>query len=147
MSRSCLLNQNLLLAALLMTASAVLWAEAVVGESLRGVLGELEPEETVAVIIYFAKRADLADLQAMSPGQRRAALPVLLKRHATDTQSSLKAHLHSHGITRFKTLWINNSLAVTVPASMVASLATRPEVERIDLDVTVDLPSPVNGRR
>jgi len=147
MSCSWLLNRNLPLVVLLATISALVQAAGGIGDSLRGILGDIEPEEDIAVIIYFSARADLADLQAMDSGRRRTAMPALLIKHANRIQSPIKAYLLSQGVTRFKTLWINNSLAVTVPARMVASLAERPEVERIGADATVDLPSPVNGRR
>ena len=142
-----LLNRHLLLVALLVTTSALVQAAGGIGESLRGILGDLEPEEDIAVIVYFSARADLADLQAMEPEQRRSTMPALLIKHANRIQSPIKAYLQSQGVIRFKTLWINNALAATVPARMIATLAARPEVERIDLDATVHLPSPVNGRR
>ncbi|MCW8902963.1 hypothetical protein [Sedimenticola sp.] len=130
-----------------MTTSVWVQAAGVIGDPLRGILGDIEPEEDIAVIIYFSARADLADLQAMESEQRRTALPTLLIKHANRIQSPIKAYLRSQGVTRIKTLWINNSLAVTVPARMVATLAARPEVERIDLDAMVELPAPVNGRQ
>lgn len=130
-----------------MLASALTEAAGAIGEPLREALGGLDPGEPVDVIVYFAAQADRSGLQALSPGERRVALPELLKKHAANSQSPIKTYLHSQGVTRFKTLWINNALAVTVPVRMVATLAARPEVERVDLDATVNLPSPVNNYR
>lgn len=140
------MNRDLLLVMSLMLASARVWAGSI-GEPLQGVLTANEPGEPVAVIIYFTAPADLTALQTMSAGQRRAALPVLLKKHAANSQSPIKTYLHAQGITQYKTLWINNALATIVPAELVALLAARSEVDRIDLDRTFNLPAPVGGRR
>lgn len=146
MPRGRCLYRNLLLA-LLVLASAGTRAAGAIGESLREAMEGRDHREPVAIIVYFVEQADLSSLRAMNAGERRAALPELLREHAARSQSSIKAYLHTRGISRFKTLWINNALAVTVPVELIDSMAGRPEVARIELDATVDLPSPINGRR
>lgn len=122
-------------------------ADAAIGEALRAELAKLQPDDGVGVIIRFAGSADLEPLKGMTPEQRRAALPRLLRDHAEAVQASVQSYLESLGVTRIRTLWINNAMAAVVPAAVVTDLAARAEVRRIDLDATVKLPRAVNGRR
>ena len=122
-------------------------AEGVMGRQLQEALATREPGDRVAVIIRFSGTADRSALEGMPETQRRAALPGLLRDHARTVQAPVRDFLQEHGAVRLKTLWIDNALAASVPAGVVAELAAMPEVSRVDFDAPVGLPAPVNGRR
>lgn len=132
---------------LLVVQSGAASAAGVVGGALQKKIAELSPQELVAVLVRFTGDADISALAGLSPAEKRAALPALLKEHAQRIQAPVRDLLRAHGVIDAKVLWLTNSLAVTVPVSLVKELAVRAEVSRVDLDLAVELPAPVEGRR
>ena len=139
-------NLRAILTAVLAIGGAAASAAGVVSQSLSESLHGLRDEQRVSVIVRFTDRADLSELRGLPPAQRRALLPQILREHAEATQEPVKSYLRAQGVLQVRTLWINNALAASVPAGLIATLARQPGVERLDLDAQVPLPAPVNGR-
>jgi subtilisin family serine protease len=65
-------------------------------------------------------------------------------RHAKKTQAGLRTLLDRHG-AEYRSYWIDNSLFVTGDARLLAAIAARPEVEAIEADEALNLPTPLPG--
>src|ERR1700760_435495 len=78
---------------------------------------------------------------------RRRALVDALRSRAERTQRELRAWLDARGIAH-RDFWIANVIQARVPQDMLAELAVRNELRRIDANpaVTTDLPQPDNAR-
>jgi len=111
------------------------------GQRLRVAL----PGETVPVIMTFGQKVDLSRYLGMDRvnGPARADMVRSLRSTASGSQKTVLAWLASRGIQRVTPLWINNALACSVPASLVAELAARTDIGAVRLDETFALPKPL----
>lgn len=109
-----------------------------VDPKLTELVASSDPEDSIAVIIDLISKFDLKNVkQAGAKG--RAELVKGLRRKAATTQQPLAALLAKNGITDLKQLWVNNALAVSVPAGLIYDIAARPEVEIVKLDAVIVL--------
>ena len=104
-------------------------------QALQGRTGELP------VIVRLQAQADTTGL---APGgdrrQGRSALIRRLRQVARDSQAPLQSFLVTRGVARVDSLVLINALALRAAPGLIAELAARPEVARIELDGSVPTP-------
>lgn len=108
---------------------------------LREFLAGVTDEVQVPIIVRFAPPGPLPAAPA-DPSRRkghRQALISELRRWSETSQASFRAHLAEARLRAYRTLWINNSLAMRVAAVQVPGLAAQPGVLEIGLDGGVAL--------
>jgi len=121
---------------------------AVITPDLRQALQSAGPAGDVSVIINLADKADLKQIAAVAPNRiagsdkvrKRDAIIKALRDKANLTQKSLRTLLQNRGAKKVKPLWITNSVAATVPASVISELMSLPEIESIELDAVIQAP-------
>jgi len=108
----------------------------VVSEPLQEYLAKLSPAETVPVIVRFAPPGTLGEAPADPAGRsgHRRSLLYALRARAEQSQSPLKSYLARELVPSVRTIWLNNSLAARVPASLVPGIALQPGVMEVGLD-------------
>ena len=119
---------------------------AVVNPELQAILQTVPSGQEIPVIINLADKADVN--QIITPASntregkanRRNAVAKALKDKADKTQGPLKALLQGRGGKKMKSLWITNSVAVTVPASVISELSSLPQIASIELDAVIEAP-------
>lgn len=121
---------------------------AVITPDLQEALQSAGPAGDISVIINLADKADLKQIAAVAPNRiagsdkvrKRDAIIKALRDKANLTQGFLKALLQNRGAKKMKSLWITNSVAATVPASVISELMSLPEIESIELDSVIQAP-------
>jgi subtilisin family serine protease len=119
----------------------------VVAPGLLAVLQSGPPGGEVPVIINLADRVNINQIPILPANNTRAgkalrrnAFARALKDKADKTQRPLTALLHNRNIKEIRSLWLTNSIAATVPSSVISELMSVPEVESIELDAVVQAP-------
>lgn len=112
----------------------------VVDQELASQLSAVAPEQMVAVIISLKTRADTNAIKDKQKAQRRKKIVQAMRDHAKQQHPALLAFLKAHGATAIKPLWIVNSIAAKVPASLIPKLAKRRGVARVSSDATLGAP-------
>ncbi len=120
----------------------------VVSPDLQGVLQAAPSNEEVPVIINLADKVDISKITFVTPSTNEANVKALkrkvivdaLKTKAGNTHGPLTALLQARGGKKIEPLWITNSIAVTVPASVIGELMSMPEIESIVLDAVIQAP-------
>jgi serine protease AprX len=108
---------------------------------LKETLAGVAPDATAPVIVTLSDQVDLKAFQGREErGLLRARLVRALRAKAGLTQAPLLALLNARGATGIRSLWINNSIAVTTRAGVIRDLAERDDVASIGLDSTFGLP-------
>ncbi len=98
------------------------------------------PGEKFSVIVSFSERPDLSTLSTVTARARRTALVQSLRAHGTRQQAFVNGVLQGYGATSIRSLWIANSVAITVNAWAIAALAKMPEVASIGVDRPLSAP-------
>src|SRR5262245_48759704 len=89
-------------------------------------LAAVGPNETVSVFLEFTSHPDLRSYGRRSDGQ---AVIQTLRADADESQSRVLDFLRARGYgDRVQSFWINNSILVSVPASMVSQLESFSEI-------------------
>ena len=104
-------------------------------------------QENIPVIIEFAKyEPNNAHPSTRSEMRKKQILE--LKNHASATQAAVIKLLKERSIKKIRPLWISNSIATSVPPSLLEEIKKHPLVEKITLDriISLDEPQPVLGR-
>ena len=112
-------------------------------------LQKLAPGEKLAVIVELDTQAKpLAVVSRMRGATRRAkarAVVEALRSMADQHQGPLREHLQKQraegAAERIIPFWVFNGFAVTATEPLIRSLASRPEVREIRLDVQIPVPS------
>ncbi len=125
---------------LIICALSDLSSAVVITPGLLRVLQSSIPSAEVSVIVNLAGKADLSQIRDLNKELRRSRIIKALKDKADLTQGPLKALLRNRNSKRLIPLWISNSIAVTVSASVISELMSLPEIENIELDSII--PSP-----
>lgn len=103
------------------------------------VLKELEQRGLTTFLVYMHERADFAVAQAQPDtlGKRQSVVRTL-QATAARSQASVLAYLHAEqsrgSVKSIVSYWVFNGLAVTADRAVLATLAARPDVERIQAD-------------
>ncbi|MEW5899972.1 MAG: S8 family serine peptidase [Acidobacteriota bacterium] len=117
-------------------------------------LQKLAPGEKLAVIIELDTQAKpLAAISQMPGATRRAkarAVVEALRSTADQHQGPLREHLQKQrtegAAERIIPFWVFNGFAVTATEPLIRSLASRPDVREIRLDVRIPVPSLSSAR-
>jgi serine protease AprX len=117
----------------------------VIGQDLQAILQTGPSTQEVPVIIHLADKADPNLIPTVAAPNhpeyakvlRRHALVKALKDKADKTQGPLRAFLNNKGVQNVKALWITNSIAATVPVSVISELMSMPEIASIVPDAVV----------
>lgn len=122
--------------------TAAVGAPNLIEPALGAVLTRTRPEALVAIIIQHPTRVDLSLLAQSGLGPRaqaHAAVQRALRAHYASTMGPFEARLRQLGGSRIIPLWASNSVAVTLPASVVDRLRLDPAVGLIKLDAVIQL--------
>lgn len=103
------------------------------------------PQDAIAVIVTLADRVDPRLFELADRSQRDTRLVEALKKKAAATQTPHRVFLQNNGARDIRELWIINGIAVTVRASVIRQLASRPGIDRITLDSTLEAPATITG--
>src|SRR5262245_61718733 len=104
----------------------------------------LAPGTEIPVII---RMADQVDVRAFVSGRASApGMITALRATAARSQEPVLQHLRDMGrAARARSLWIDNSVAVSVPGDMLAELAGLPGVDRVEFDEPVLMAEAASG--
>jgi subtilisin family serine protease len=110
------------------------------GAPIASLLLETVAREGAAdAIVVFKERADLRPARGLASKEARGRfVHEALTGAARHAQAGLRGRLEARGI-RYRAHYLGNLLRVRVDASLLAEIAARPEVERIDADPKVAL--------
>lgn len=118
----------------------------IVDPELRAVIEDTRPNQDIDVIIEFSNKFNLHTLKHKKRGAKRHEEMVRgLRKHSEIEQSDVKELLAGHRIHQHKQLWLNNSLAVSVPARMIDEIAESRRVSRVRLDKKIAIQAAAAG--
>jgi VCBS repeat-containing protein len=95
------------------------------------------PNQLIPVIISLNTRANTNVIKDKDKAKRRTKIIQAMRNHANLKHPALLAFLNANGGTNIKPLWIINSIAAKVPASLIRKLAKRPAVASVHMDATL----------
>src|SRR5262245_8781961 len=100
--------------------------------------------QLVQAIVVLTAQVDPGTIKAPNRRQRSAALERALRGTAEKAQQGVLALLRKRqaqgSVTRVDPLWIVNGISVTATPSVIRELAGRPDVRRIDPELTIQAP-------
>ena len=108
-----------------------------ISPKLESILQHLGDDDEVSVIISLSERVDLNTFKEEKGHKLRVNLIKALKRKAHLTQAPLKAFLKHENVKHVRSLWVINSMAVTVKTSVIRKLAAQPTVADVRVDYTL----------
>ena len=112
---------------------------------LLGRIQLLASSDGVPVIIRLREKAQIHTIQDENRGFRRAKIIKELKNKADVSQKNMRNFLRQRGVSRGKELWITNSVAATLPVSVLLELDSFPGVEQVIPDYTIYGPLVAQG--
>jgi bacillopeptidase F len=118
---------------------------AAIAPDLAAELAARAPDEEIAVIVTLTDKVDHSQFNRADRSQRDTALAKALKDKAAATQGPHQAFLKNNGARGLRELWVINGMAATVRASVILQMASRPGIERISLDSTLEAPVTPTG--
>lgn len=127
------------LAAIGVMLSATLQA-AVIVPDLAAELVLRAPQDEIAVIASLSDKVDLRLFKLEDRSKRDTRLVKALKEKAAATQGTHRVFLQNQGAQQIRELWVINAIAVTARVSVIRQLASRPGIESIRLDSTLQAP-------
>ena len=98
------------------------------------------PQDEIAVIVSLSDKLDRRLFKLADRSKRNTRLVRALKEKAAATQGTHRVFLQNKGARRLRELWAINGIAVTARASVIRQLASRPGIESIRLDSTLQAP-------
>jgi len=120
---------------------AITGAEAgVIEPAVQSAIVQAAGNAPIDVIVTFRDRVDVNAIQDSNRTLRRARLVSALRSRASLSEQPVRTLLASRGIARARSLWVINSVAVSVPPQLIANLAKLPGVESVRLDAQVSAP-------
>jgi len=105
---------------------------------LQGMMDAISPDDEISVIVKFTN--DLSSRLEQFSGLPASRLIQALQNRARFSEQEVKAFLEGLGIKKVTTLWIINSLSLTVSASLIPIIASFQKVEEVRLDGVIQLP-------
>lgn len=105
---------------------------------LQNQLQRIAPQEQIAVLILLRDRADVEPFRHLKKREKGQMIRSL-KDKAERDQRTLRNFLKNQGVEDIKSLWINNSLAVSADSALIYQLAQFPEIEEIKIDTAIHL--------
>jgi len=116
-----------------------------IGPELAAELAARGPQDEIAVIVSLADRVNPRLYEAADRSRRDTRLVEALKNKAATTQVTHRVFLLNNGARQFRELWVINGFAVTARASVIRQLASRPGIELVRLDSTLEAPVTTSG--
>ena len=98
------------------------------------------PQDEIAVIVSLADKVDRRLYKLADRSQRDTRLVKALRAKSAAVQGTHRVFLQNQGARQLRELWVINGIAVTARASVIRRLASRPGIERISLDSTLEAP-------
>lgn len=127
------------LAAIGTVFSAVAQAAAIAPD-LAAELAARAPNEEIAVIVSLSDKVNPRLFRQPDRSKRDTRLARALKAKAAATQGVHRTFLQNRGARRLHELWAINGIAVTARPAVIRQLASRPGIESIRLDSTLQAP-------
>jgi bacillopeptidase F len=118
---------------------------AVIDPDLAAELSLRAPQDEIAVIVSLADRVNPRLYEVADRSQRSTRLVRALRDKAAATQGTHWAFLQNQGARQLRELWVINGIAATARGSLIRELASRPGIERISLDSTLEAPATTSG--
>jgi serine protease AprX len=109
---------------------------------LQDALAAAHWNEPIPIIVTFASQPDLRPLKVHPKKIRRQGVVKHLHVNAEQSQKEVRNFLRGRG-RGFEALWIVNALALEATPQMIETLADRPEIAAIELDVLIEAPETV----
>ena len=103
------------------------------------------PHDEIAVIISLSDKVDRRQFKLADRSRRDNRLVRALKAKSAATQGTHRVFLQNNGARRLRELWAINGIAATARASVIRRLASRPGIEIIRLDSTLQAPVTTTG--
>ena len=119
-----------------------------IDDLLRNQLADTDPNELVRYIVHMVEHVDSKEVvqQIEDEEARHTLIVATLQQTAEQSQEALINDMdtlqQAGSIQSYRSLWIINAVAVEGTANSIASLAKRPDVERITLDEAHPLIAP-----
>jgi bacillopeptidase F len=113
---------------------------AAIAPDLAAELAARAPHDEVAVIVSLSDKVDRRLFKLADRSKRNTLLVRALKEKAAATQGAHRVFLLNKGARRLRELWAINGIAATARASVIRQLASRPGIESIRLDSTLQAP-------
>ncbi|MDQ1314683.1 MAG: bacillopeptidase [Pseudomonadota bacterium] len=118
---------------------------AAIAPDLAAELAARAPQEEIAVIVSLADRVNPRLYEVADRSRRDTRLVEALMEKSAATQAALRVYLLNQGARELRELWVINGIAATVRASVIRQLASRPGIEFIRLDSTLEAPVTTSG--
>ena len=120
-------------------------ADAVRAKATDEVRRDVAADGTATFLVLLKDRADLSGARSVADkASRGGQVRQTLLEHADRTQAGLRELLRERGAP-FEAYWISNAIKVTGDAELLAEVARRPEVSRIEPDQELALPQTVTA--
>jgi serine protease AprX len=103
------------------------------------------PQDEIGVIVSLTDRVDPRQYELADRRARDTRLVQALRQKAIATQGPHWVYLQNQGAREFRELWAINGFAVKARAIVVRQLASRPGIDRISLDSTLQAPMTSSG--
>jgi serine protease AprX len=116
-----------------------------IGMDLAAELAARGPQDEITIIATLTDRVTPRLYERADRSQRDTRLVEALRQKAAATQATHRVFLHNNGARQFRELWVINGFAVTARASVIRQLASRPGIELIRLDSTLEAPVTTSG--
>ncbi|TFW32313.1 S8 family serine peptidase [Massilia horti] len=120
-------------------------AAGVITPELASEMANHRPDERLPVIVQLAERVNLLQYDHKDRRQRDTRLLRALRDQSARALERFGPQLDLAGAVGRKTLWINNSVAASVPVHAIAALAKLPAVARVQYDAPVKLAALQSG--
>lgn len=115
-----------------------------IGPELQKVLAASRPDNRVDVIIEFVDKFNYKNLEGSQAKQRHDML-LGLRAQSAESRQTLVHYLKTNEIQEHHVLWLINSLAATVPVSLVSSIADTFSVQAVRLDARISMNAVSDG--
>lgn len=112
--------------------------DSAISVSLLRKLDELAPQQQISIQVFLRDRVDLVPFHALKKKDKGQMIR-LLKSRMEKQQKPLRQWLKQYGVSDIRSLWINNSLIISVDPAVIRQLAQLPQVEIIEPDTVMHL--------
>jgi serine protease AprX len=116
-----------------------------IAPNLAAELAGRAPQDEIAVIVSLTDRVDPGQYELADRRARDTRLVQALREKAAATQRPHWVYLQNQGARQFRELWVINGFAVKARAVVIRQLASRPGIDRISLDSTLQAPVATSG--
>jgi serine protease AprX len=141
--RTTALRTGVLFVFAFLSRGGVLAAE--IDAHLAAELAGRAPQDEIAVIVSLTDRVDPRQYELADRRARDTRLVQALREKAIATQRPHWVYLQNQGARQFRELWVINGFAVKARAVVIRQLASRPGIDRISLDSTLQAPMTTSG--